>query len=577
MKYFRLMFAIRFLIFSTAIYAQQTPLINSNEKIIFNAKIFTADVQQPYAEAVAIRADKIIAVGNFETVKKSVGKNAVMIDMQGQFILPGLIDSHSHSLDGGYGLTRANLFDSILTADGLAGYAQKVKNNGTGMIGNFLVIDGINISTWLHIDELRKVFDNGVYANQPVLLRGSDGHTEWGNNAVAQKAGLSKDFIQQLLPSQKKYYGTGDDGSPNGFVADSGFDKIDAVMPEENIDWNMAGEKALEYNNSLGITAWLDPAAGDISADKNDYLETYRRFSLQNKLTAHVAAVVVADANADAQTQVNKLKLLQKKYNGTKDFSVIGFKIFADGVIEYPTQTAAISEPYINSGSKGALMFNPEKFAHFVTVADKSGLLVHVHAIGDLAVTEALNGFEAARKANGNSGIPHTITHLQIVKPSDFPRFSQLGVLASMQLLWALGDVTTIDIVKPYIAPDLYKWQYPARSLLQAGATICGASDWNVSSANPFEAIYEAETRKGEMGVLDSTQCMPRIAMLYAYTINAAKALRQQAFIGSVAPGKYADLVLVDRDVLTVSPEAMEQTKVLWTMFEGKIVYTTKH
>lgn len=149
-------------------------------------------------------------------------------------------------------------------------------------------------------------------------------------------------------------------------------------------------------------------------------------------------------------------------------------------------------------------------------------------------------------------------------------------MLASLQLLWALGDPTTIDIVKPYIDPGLYKYQYAARSLLQAGVTICGASDWNVSSANPFEAIYEAETRKGRLGLLDSTQCMPRLAMLYAYTINAAKAMMQEKKIGSITPGKSADIILVDRDVLTVNPESMKQTKVLWTMFEGKIVYEAK-
>lgn len=219
-------------------------------------------------------------------------------------------------------------------------------------------------------------------------------------------------------------------------------------------------------------------------------------------------------------------------------------------------------------------MFDPKKFTQFVIAADKQHLLVHVHAIGDRAVTETLNGFEAARKANHNYILPHTITHLQIVLPSDFERFKKLNVLASYQLLWAFGDITTIDIVKPFIDPSLYKWQYPARSMLQAGATICGASDWPVSSANPFEAIYNAETRKGPMGVLDSTQCMPRIAMLYAYTLEAAKALMLEKKIGSLEPGKSADMILLDRDVLTVSPEVMSNTRVLWTLFEGNKVYS---
>jgi len=305
-------------------------------------------------------------------------------------------------------------------------------------------------------------------------------------------------------------------------------------------------------------------------------LKSYEYLAQHQLLTAHIAAVVVAHADEDPLPQIDTLRKVQKKFNAITDLNVIGFKIFADGVIEYPTQTAALSKPYLNTGSYGALMFDPKNFARFATAADKENLLVHVHAIGDRAVTETLNGFEAMRKANGNSGIPHTITHLQIVLPSDFPRFKQLGILASYQLLWALGDPTTNEIVKPYIAPELYRWQYPARSMLQAGAIICGASDWSVSSANPFEAMYEAETRRGVEGVLDSTQCMPRLAMLFAYTINSAKALRKEASIGSITAGKSADFVLVDRDALTVDPESFVKTNVLWTMFEGKVIYEKK-
>ncbi len=550
---------------------------DSTQKILFNAKIFTADVQQPYADAVAIKGNKIVAVGNLEDVLNVMGAPDVLIDMRGQCLLPGFIDSHNHAIEGGEGLIRANVSDSVETIAQLAVYAEEVKKNGLGMIGNFLVIDGINIETWSDIVGLHKIFSHGTFDKQPVLLRGSDGHTGWANAALMQAAGINKTFIQQLPADKRKYYGIGKDDEPNGFFADSGFDKVDAVLPDVPVDYKRAAIKAFEYNNGLGITAWLDPAAGDIGDTVNHILNAYKYLIQQNKLTAHVAAVVVADANAAPQPQIDKLRKVQAQYSGNRNLSVIGFKIFADGVIEYPTQTAALSKPYTNSGSYGALMFKPKNFAQFVTAADKQKLLVHVHAIGDLAVTETLNGFEAARTANGNSGIPHTITHVQVMKFTDITRFKQLNVLASLQLLWALGDPTAIDIVKPYIDSELYRYQYPARSLLQAGATICGASDWNVSTANPFEAMYEAETRRGKLGVLDSTQCMPRMAMLYAYTINAAKALMQENTIGSITPGKYADIISVDRDVLTVSPEAMEKTKVVWTMFEGKITYMAGH
>ena len=142
-----------------------------------------------------------------------------------------------------------------------------------------------------------------------------------------------------------------------------------------------------------------------------------------------------------------------------------------------------------------------------------------------------------------------------------------------MQLLWAQGNSDAIEVVKPYIDPEIYRWQYPARSLLDAGATIAGASDWAVSSANVFEAMYYAETRKGDEGVLDASQRMPREAMLYAYTRNSARALKMLDHIGTIAPNKQADLVLVDRDVMTVVAEELKETKVLWTMFGGKTVY----
>jgi hypothetical protein len=218
-------------------------------------------------------------------------------------------------------------------------------------------------------------------------------------------------------------------------------------------------------------------------------------------------------------------------------------------------------------------LFNPAEFAQIAAAADKQGMIVHVHAIGDQAVTEALNGIEAARKANGNTGLPHTITHLQLIRPEDIPRFRELSVIASFQLYWATAEVDTIELLKPYLDPALYEWQYPARSVLDDGGIIAGASDWPVSTANVFRAMYQAETRKGPEGVLDAGQRVPREAMLYAYTRNAARALGEQDRIGSIVAGKQADFALLDRDVLTVTAEEARDTKVLWTIVGGKTVY----
>jgi len=192
-------------------------------------------------------------------------------------------------------------------------------------------------------------------------------------------------------------------------------------------------------------------------------------------------------------------------------------------------------------------------------------------------VKAALDGIAAARKANGNSGLPHTLTHEQFVDPPDFARLRELGVISALQLFWADAGPDTIDILKPYVDPEVYKWQYPARSILDNGGIIAGASDWPVSTANVFYAIYQAETRKGTEGVLDASQAMPREAMFYAYTRNAARAMNMQKELGTIEPGKRADLILLDRDVLTISPEEMREAKILWTMVAGKTVYRAEN
>jgi predicted amidohydrolase YtcJ len=263
----------------------------------------------------------------------------------------------------------------------------------------------------------------------------------------------------------------------------------------------------------------------------------------------------------------------REAYKNVANLHLTGIKIFADGVVEYPSQTANLTKPYTNTGRNGDLLFDPKKFAELCIAADKQGLIIHVHAVGDGAVKAALDGIAAARKANGNSSLPHSLTHEQFVTPNDFSRFRELGVISALQLFWASADPNFIDITKPHLDPEVYKWQFPARSILDNGGVISGASDWPVSTANVFLGIYGAETRQGPGGVLDVSQLMPREAMFYAYTRNSARAMNLLDTIGTIAPGKRADLILIDRDVLTVTPEEMSGAKILWTMIAGKIVY----
>lgn len=542
----------------------------SQDKLFYNAKIFTANRQSPYAEAIGIRNGKIIAVGSNDEVRSSLKSDAETVDMKGGFLMPGFVDSHEHAIKGGITLTKPNIDDEDISIDELKKFAEKTVAAKEKMTGEFLVVYGLNINAWSKLEEISAAFNNTIFRSIPVFLKGSDGHTGWANDLLLGRFGITLEFVSKVPESEKQYYGM-KDGRLNGFVSEAALKKVLSLLPNE-INYKLAAENAINYNNRLGITAWLDPSTAYTNQVGNELLDAYQYLYKSGKLTAHVAATIVADANDDPVKQINILKKIRKEYSDS-NFKIIGFKIFADGVIEFPTRTAALSVPYTGTNSSGVLMFEPKKFASFVTTADKEGLLVHVHAIGDRAVNETLNGFGKMRSTNRNRLIPHTITHLQIVQPGDFDRFKKLNVLASFQLLWAFGDVTTINIVKPYIAPSLFKWQYPSRSILQTGATICGASDWPVSSADPIVAISRAETRSGPLGVLDSSQCMPRLAMLYAYTIDAAKALMMENKIGSLEPGKSADMIFIDKDMLTISADDFAHASVLWTMFQGKVVY----
>ena len=555
--------------------AQST--LNGWTEVYVNAKIFTADRSHPQAKAIAIRGGKVLAVGDAAMVRKVAGSRSSVVDLKGATMLPGLIDSHIHALGGGADLGLPNLVDVPFTLPKLYRYLDSCSKQPAMMSGDVLYAVGANITTWSDLNGLGKMLDSGTLGHHPILLEGSDGHTCYANTAYQKKAGLDRSYILSIPVPSRHFYNLLDDGTPTGFAADSGMGKLFRMLPKTHGKDTAALRRALDYLHSVGVTAFLDPHVGETGKGMdNPDLETYALMARSGQLTAHVAGVVMASGNVDPATQIATVKGLQKKYAGTPDLSLIGFKIFADGVVEFPTQTAALSKPYKNSGYLGDLLYDPKKFKAFVTAADKAGLVVHTHAIGDRAVTETLDAIEAARKANGPKGPLHSTTHLQFVQPGDIPRFKQLNVPASVQLLWAFGDATTLDIVQPYIDPGIFAWQYPAKSMKDAGALICGASDWPVSSANPFEAISRAETRLGTKGVLNAAQRLPRADMFQAYTANAAVLMGIQDRAGMLKPGMSADLIVVDRDVWTVDPEALWNTRVLFTMFEGKVVYEAK-
>jgi predicted amidohydrolase YtcJ len=548
--------------------------------VFYDAHVFTAEYEQPYAEAVAVRGERILAVGRLDAVERAAGPAARRVDLKGQFLMPGMIDAHAHPIAGGLTLVQSSFPDTQDSLTGLFDFVAKELDDKSTRVGDVVIVNDIDLGYWTHAAELEATLSSGTFAQRPIVLYGSDGHTAWANRLARTRAGITQKYVKSLKPGDRRYYGSDASLKPNGFVVDAGKMRLDKSLPQPTPETMLeAGRAAVHYMNGLGITGWLDAAVSGVvggsipaSVDDPGFLPVYKALAERGELTAHVSAYPVIQPDL-GNAQIDVVEALRARYKDVPNLLIPGLKVFADGVVEIPSQTAALTKPYLNTGRATPLLFTPAKLNALVAEADRRGLIVHIHAIGDLAVKAALDAFEAARKADPNGTLPHTLTHAQFVDPEDIPRFGELRVIAALQLLWAIADQSTNEQVKPYIDPSIYRWMYPARSMLEAGAEIAGASDWPVSTANPFAAMYQAETRVGPQGVLNAAERMPRIAMLYAYTRNSAHVLNQLSEIGSLAPNKRADFALLDRDVLTVPAEELKDTKVVFTMLGGKIVF----
>ncbi|MDL5591568.1 amidohydrolase [Bacillus subtilis] len=554
----------------------------SADMVLLNGKVFTADKARPMAQALAVADGKVLAVGSDAEISALADAGTQRIDLGGKALMPGLIDTHAHAIFGGLEMSTANMGDEQVGLDELEKRLRAWRDDGTARRGDALYVGGMTSAYWAQAEALGQRFDRGEWAGVPIVFVGSDHHTAWANAAMRQRAGIDAKLLASLPEAERGTIGLGKDGAPNGFLVDAGWDRVAAVLPPlEAATLLRAGENAVNTFNSLGVTAWMDPAANGAPGEplfalkptekSVGVLPVYKALADKGELTAHVAALLVAHPKS-RPADLDTLDKVRQQFQGIDNLSLPGIKVFADGVLEYPAQSAALIDPYSNSHKQGELLIDPAHFGELVSAADARGWLVHIHAIGDRAVREALNGIEQARR-DRQSGITHSITHLQLVNPREFARFKPLDVIASMQLLWAAGDDYTLDMVKPYVSAFAFRYQYPAHSLLQKGATLAGASDWPVSSPNPWAAMAQAVTREGEKGVLNADERLDRETMFYAYTLNAARAIGQEQRIGSLTAGKQADFILLDRDVFTVDAKALAETRVLKTWFGGREVF----
>lgn len=552
------------------------------ETIFINGKVFTADEAKPLAEAFAVEKGRILAIGDQDKVLVHKGPQTQVIDLQGKRVLPGLIDAHTHAVIGGLAALSPNLHDEQLDIATVQQRLHAWHEEMRGDAGLPLVVFGVNPGTWKDPRALGEVFDAGIWASQPLLLMGADLHTAWANQKMRALAGIDSNYIRGLDSAQHHTVGVDAEGKPDGILVDAGVDLATVKLPKPDEKQLLAaGKFAVQANNRYGITAWMDPAAnagpGEAlfsrppGSTETGILPAYRALADANALTAHVAALLVASPLSDA-ADLDNLNKVRQQFINIPNLTLPGIKIFADGVLEYPAQSAALLEEYRNSGKQGEMLLTRQGLQALVNAADARGWLVHIHALGDRAVRESLDAFALARSQR-NSGMRHSITHLQLVDAKDYPRFADLNVIAVMQLHWAEMDNYLLDLVKPYVSETAFMGQYPARSLQKQGAAIAGASDWPISTANPWEAMHHAMTREGPDGGLNPAERLDINSMLLAYTRHAAEAIGLEDSIGSLTAGKQADFIIVDRDVLNVDNEALKQTQVLATYFAGDKVY----
>lgn len=545
--------------------------------ILHNARVYTAEPGQPLQQAIAVENGKVSAVGSDAQVLRLKQPGTRIVDLGGKVLMPGFIDSHSHTVKGGLQLRQANLDGELLALDELEKRLRQWREDGKAKRGDILSVGGLPSTYWSQVEALEQRFNQGEWADTPILFLGWDLHTGWANRAMLQRAGVDAARVKALKDEEQATIGHHDDGRPNGFLVDAGLYPVQALLPAPTTEELMAGARAaLDYYKSLGITGWMDPIAneipgGDVNNQSLGVLPIYKALAERGELTAHVAALLMADSKA-TPADLDELDKVRQQFIGVPNLTLPGIKIFADGVAEVPAQSAAMLEPYKDSKKSGELLIDPAHFGELVSAADARGWLVHIHAIGDRAVRESLNGIEQARK-DRQSGIPHSITHLQMVNPKEFARFKPLNVIASMQLYWAMADESSMDLVKPYVSAMAFMYSYPARSLLKHGATIAGASDWPITTPDPWKAIYQAVSRTGPEGVLNAAEDIDRQTMFQAYTLNAARTLRLEERIGSLKPGKQADMIVLDRDVFTVKPEVLRDTQVLQTFFAGREIF----
>ena len=508
-------------------------------------------------DAIAFRDGKVIDIAIDETLMVNK-QDATVIDGRGRVMLPGLIDAHAHVMGLGFkqldaDVTGIRSLDETLQR--VEDYASEHPDlpwiRGRGWNHTHWEIDRFPTA-----DEL----DEAV-SDRPVWLRRVDGHAGWANSRAMEIAGINRDTEDpkggKIIRDQQ--------GDPTGVFVDGAMSLIQDHIPERtSAEQRMALDQAMQRMTAHGLTSVHDAGIGP------DTWGLYKSFADQGKITTRIYAMISgAGKTFDALSQQGPIDSYKNDL-----LSLRSVKLYADGALG--SRGAAMLEPYSDDPDNRGLLFHTEgEMTDMILKTASGGYQTNIHAIGDRANRVALNAFENVRDSLGNQGLRHRIEHAQVVSLEDIPRFGELNIIASMQPTHATSDM---NMAEDRVGPERIKGAYAWQRFLDQGTVIAAGSDFPVEHVNPFYGLYSAVTRQDHQGNPEGGwypgQAMTREEAFRAFTIDAAYAAHQEDRLGSLEEGKWADFIIIDRDLFEIPASDIWKIRVLETWRAGEKVYT---
>jgi predicted amidohydrolase YtcJ len=530
--------------------------------VLQDARIYTGNPAQPWADAIAIRGGVVVAVGSVDEMTALKGERTNVKSLPGKLLMPAFHDAHVHPLGGGrqdQGCSLAGLATVAAIVDKVRACAASTPGNG------WIVGRGWNLSLFPQANPNRSILD-AVVPDRPVYLRGEDGHSAWLNSKGLAVAGITKDTKdppQGVVEHDAK-------GEPSGTLRENAIDLVSSHLPERTLADDVAAMRfAQEQLHAHGIVSIMDAGL------EERMLETYQALEKENALKLRVVGCTVVEPN-NAKVALQLAQDFRKRFTSASVKPTCA-KIYLDGVLE--GETAALLTDYNDKhGHKGGMNATQAQLNDTVAALDADGFSVHMHVIGDAAVRAALDAYAFAQ-AKTHHHLKHTLAHVQIIDPVDVPRFKELGVTVNAQSYWAYPDTYIVDVNTPQVGQARVDRMYPWGEFVASGAAIVGGSDWPVSTVNPLLAIEvmvrRADPTKpdGALVLGNPAQRMTLPAAIAAYTTAAATFLEHDADVGMLKAGMRADIVALDRDIFAGTPAAISDAQVWATWMDGGVVY----